>query len=238
MKVSLFVSCLVDTIAPQVGVAAVELLRRAGCTVDFDPRQTCCGQPAFNSGHKAEACRVAHGVLDALGSGEDPIVVPSGSCAAMLLRLPSLFEEGEDHERACSIAARTRELSQFLVQDLKVTDLGARWPGRVTWHDACHPLRELDIHSEPRQLLSEVRDLEQVEAIGCDTCCGFGGTFAVKHAEVSVAMADWKIRHIEEAGVTAVVSSDVSCLLQLGGRLKEMGSKVRALHLAEVLNTR
>ncbi|HJM56353.1 MAG: Fe-S oxidoreductase [Planctomycetes bacterium] len=238
MKVSLFVSCLVDTIAPQVGVATVELLRRAGCTVDFDPRQTCCGQPAFNSGHKAEACRVAQGVLDALGSGEDPIVVPSGSCAAMLLRLPSLFEEGEDHERACSIAARTRELSQFLVQDLKVTDLGARWPGRVTWHDACHTLRELDIHSEPRQLLSEVRDLEQVEAIGCDTCCGFGGTFAVKHAEVSVAMADWKIRHIEEAGVTAVVSSDVSCLLQLGGRLKEMGSKVRALHLAEVLNTR
>ncbi|MDP6387263.1 MAG: (Fe-S)-binding protein [Planctomycetota bacterium] len=238
MKVSLFVSCLVDTIAPQVGVAAVELLRRAGCTVDFDPRQTCCGQPAFNSGHKAEACRVAQGVLDALGSGENPIVVPSGSCAAMLLRLPSLFEEGEDHERACSIAARTRELSQFLVQDLKVTDLGARWPGRVTWHDACHTLRELDIHSEPRQLLSEVRDLEQVEAIGCDTCCGFGGTFAVKHAEVSVAMADWKIRHIEEAGVTAVVSSDVSCLLQLGGRLKEMGSKVRALHLVEVLNTR
>jgi L-lactate dehydrogenase complex protein LldE len=238
LKVSLFVSCLVDTIAPQVGVAAVELLRRAGCTVDFDPRQTCCGQPAFNSGHKAEACRVAQGVLDALGSGENPIVVPSGSCAAMLLRLPSLFEEGEDHERACSIAARTRELSQFLVQDLKVTDLGARWPGRVTWHDACHTLRELDIHSEPRQLLSEVRDLEQVEAIGCDTCCGFGGTFAVKHAEVSVAMADWKIRHIEEAGVTAVVSSDVSCLLQLGGRLKEMGSKVRALHLVEVLNTR
>ncbi len=181
---------------------------------------------------------MAQGVLDALGSGEDPIVVPSGSCAAMLLRLPSLFEEGEDHERACSIAARTRELSQFLMQDLKVTDLGARWPGRVTWHDACHTLRELDIHSEPRQLLSEVRDLEQVEAIGCDTCCGFGGTFAVKHAEVSVAMADWKIRHIEEAGVTAVVSSDVSCLLQLGGRLKEMGSKVRALHLAEVLNTR
>jgi L-lactate dehydrogenase complex protein LldE len=238
LKISLFVSCLVDTIAPQIGVATVELLRRAGCTIDFDPRQTCCGQPAFNSGHRAEACRVAQGVLDALGSGEDPIVVPSGSCAAMLLRMPSLFEEGEDHERARSIAARTRELSQFLVQDLKVTDLGARWPGRVTWHDACHTLRELDIHSEPRQLLSEVRELEQVEAIGCDTCCGFGGTFAVKHSEVSLAMADWKIRHIEEAGVTAVVSSDVSCLLQLGGRLKDMGSKVQALHLAEVLNTR
>jgi L-lactate dehydrogenase complex protein LldE len=238
LKVSLFVSCLVDTLAPQIGVATVELLRRAGCTVGFDPQQTCCGQPAFNAGHRREACRVARGVLDALGSGDELIVVPSGSCAAMLVRLPSLFEEGQDHERACSIAERTRELSQFLVRDLQVTSLGARWPGKVTWHDACHTLRELGVRSEPRQLLAEVSDLEQVEAVGCDTCCGFGGTFAVKHAEVSMAMAEWKIRHIEETGVTAVVSSDVSCLLQLGGRLRQMGSKVQALHLAEVLNTR
>ncbi len=238
MKVSLFVSCLVDTIAPQVGVATVQVLRRAGCTVVFDARQTCCGQPAFNAGHKDEACRVARGVLDSLGSTNEPIIVPSGSCAAMLARLPSLFEVGEDHERALSVANRTREFSQFLVQDLNLMDLGARWPGKTTWHDACHTLRELGVRDEPRQLLSHVRDLELVEAQGCDTCCGFGGTFAIKHADVSVAMSDWKIRHIEEAGVAAVLSSDVSCLLQLGGRLDALGSKVKALHLAEVLNSR
>lgn len=239
MKVSLFVTCLVDQLWPRVGAATVEVLERAGCEVVFDDRQTCCGQPAFNSGYRDEARAVATNLLDcAREDPETPILLPSGSCAAMVHHLPELFAGTDREEEAKAVAARTHDLAGFLVHVLGITDLGARFPHRVTWHDACHGLRDLGIREEPRALLKEVEGVELVEARGCDTCCGFGGTFSVKYPEVSVAMVDWKLQHIEESGVDAVVSGDVSCLMQLGGRLERRGSPVRTIHLAEVLASR
>ena len=240
MKVALFATCLVDQLWPTVGEATVEVLRRAGCEVTFDARQTCCGQPAYNTGYREEA-RAVGGALVELYDADpaDAIVMPSGSCAAMVKHLPELFDEDDPRRaRATSVAARTFELATLLVRELGVTDLGARFEGRVTWHDACHGLRELDLKDEPRALLNAVAGLELVEAKGCDTCCGFGGTFSVKHPELSVAMVDWKLQHVEQANVDAVVSGDVSCLMQLGGRLEERGASVRTLHLAEVLAAR
>lgn len=240
MRVALFVTCLVDQLRPEVGEATVEVLRRAGCEVTFDARQTCCGQPAWNTGYRDEARRVGARLVELYDADPaDALVLPSGSCAAMVRHLPELFEEDDPlRARAASVAGRVHDLAGFLVRELGVTDLDARFEGRVTWHDACHGLRELGLHDEPRSLLDAVAGLERVEVTGCDVCCGFGGTFAVKHPELSVAMADWKLQHLETAGVDAVVSGDVSCLLQLGGRLARRGVGVRTLHLAEVLAAR
>ena len=237
MKVALFATCLVDQLWPTVGEATVEVLRRAGCEVTFDARQTCCGQPAYNTGYREEARRVGGSLVDLYDADPaDAIVFPSGSCAAMVHHLPELFAEDDPrHGKAKAVAARTFELGALLVRHLGVTDLGARFPGKVTWHDACHGLRELGIKDEPRALLDEVQDLELVEATGCDTCCGFGGTFSVKHPELSVAMLDQKLQHLEVAGIDTVVSGDVSCLMQIQGRLEHRGSPVKTAHLAEVL---
>lgn len=237
MRVSLFVTCLVDQLWPSVGVATVEVLRRAGCEVGFDRRQTCCGQPAFNSGWRDEARRVASALLDVYEDDpSDAVVLPSGSCAAMFGHLADLFEEGDPRrDRARGLAGRTHELAAFLVDVLGVTDLGARFDGRLTWHDACHGLRELGVRRQPRELIARVAGAELVELSGAETCCGFGGTFAVKHPELSVAMCDQKLQQVELSGVDAVVSGDVSCLMQLGGRLQRRGSAVRTIHLAELL---
>jgi len=237
MRVSLFVTCLVDQLWPSVGVAAVEVLRRAGCEVRFDARQTCCGQPAFNSGWHDEARRVARSLIEVFDDGtSDAVVLPSGSCCSMFGHFEGLFEgDAALQARAAALAGRTHELSAFLVDVLGVTDLGARFDGRVSWHDACHGLRELGIARQPRALLERVAGCELVEVTGHDTCCGFGGTFSVKYPELSVAMADSKIDALERAGLDAVVSGDVSCLMQLGGRLQRRGSRLRTLHLAELL---
>lgn len=240
MRVALFATCLVDQLWPAVGEATVEVLRRAGCQVTFDSRQTCCGQPAHNSGYPGEARRVGSALIELYDADPaDAIVLPSGSCASMVQHLPELFEKDDPlHAKALSVASRTHELASLLVHELGEPDLNSRWPGRLTWHDACHGLRELGIHDEPRRLLAGVDGAELVEAKGCDTCCGFGGTFSVKHPELSVAMVDWKLQHLETLEVDAVVSSDVSCLMQIGGRLRERGSSLQTLHLAEVLVAR
>jgi L-lactate dehydrogenase complex protein LldE len=237
MRVSLFVTCLVDQMWPSVGTATVEVLRRAGCEVDFDARQTCCAQPAFNSGWRVEARRVARAQLELLDADRnEALVLPSGSCTAMLRHLAELFEAGDPwHAKAVALAARTHELSAFLVDVLGVTDLGARYAGRLTWHDACHGLRDLGLGRQPRALLSKVLDAELVEAGSAQSCCGFGGTFSVKYPELSVAMLDQKLQALEQAGVDAIVSGDVSCLMQIGGRLHRRGSPIRTLHLAELL---
>ena len=237
MRVALFVTCLVDQLWPAVGIATVEVLRRAGCEVSFDARQTCCGQPAHNSGWPDSARRVARALLDVYDEdGCDAVVLPSGSCCAMLHHLEELFEGDERAQaRARALAARSHELSSFLVDVLGVTDLGARFAGRVAWHDACHGLRDLGLGRQPRALLSKVDGCELVEVEGSQACCGFGGTFSVKLPELSVAMADSKLDALERADLDAVVSGDVSCLMQLGGRLARRGSKLRAVHLAEVL---
>ena len=237
MRVSLFVTCLVDQLWPSVGTSTVEVLRRAGCEVEFDQRQTCCGQPAFNTGYRSEARLLARRFIEVFeGSSADAIVSPSGSCTAMVHHFRELFADDEAwRDRAEKVAERTHEFASFLVNVLGVDDVGASFSGRVTWHDACHGLRDLNLHGEPRRLIRNVRGVEFVELANADACCGFGGTFAVKYPEISVAILDNKIDSIEAGDVRAVVSGDASCLMQIGGRLSRNGSPVRAMHLAELL---
>ena len=243
MRVALFITCVVDQLWPSVGVSTLEVLRRVGCTVEFDERQTCCGQPAFNTGYPAEARQLAERFIRMCEESKaEAIVSPSGSCTAMVHHYPRLFDgvNGTNDDlawrhRARAVADRTFELSSFLVRVMKIEDVGARWAGRVTWHDACHALRDLNVYSEPRRLIGQVREAELVELANADACCGFGGTFSVKYPEISVAILDQKIEAIEKAGVQAVVSGDASCLMQIGGRLSRNGSKVRVMHLAELL---
>jgi len=233
-RVSLFVTCLVDQLRPEIARATVAVLEKAGCEVEFDARQTCCGQPAFNTGFRDEARAVARHFVDVYGDAEC-VVVPSGSCTAMIHRLPELFERDEAlHARAERVASRTHELSTFLVRELGLGDLGARFAGRVAWHHACHGLRELHL-GVPRSLLAHVRGLELVEPPLSDSCCGFGGTFSATYPELSTAMLDPKLDRLEEARVDAVTALDGSCLMQIGTRLARRGSRIRALHLAEIL---
>ena len=236
MRVALFPTCVVDQVAPQIGRAMVTVLRRAGCELLFDPRQTCCGQPAFNSGFRAEARRVAAGLLQ-LFDDADYVVAPSGSCTTMCrVFYPELFAEDPALlSRVAALRGRLFEFSEFLLEVLQQDDHGSRFAGRVAYHDACHALRELRIHDGPRRLLRRVKDLELVEMDAAQACCGFGGTFSVKFGELSGAMARDKVGSIQRAGVAAVVSSDASCLLQLAGALSRAGLPVRTLHLAEVL---
>lgn len=240
MRVGLFVTCLVDQLWPSVGTATVEVLRAAGCEVVFDERQTCCGQPALNTGYRQEARQLARRFIEIFESNEvDAVVSPSGSCTAMVHHFGELFRDDADlSARAARLAERTYELSAFLVEVVKRDDLGASFNGRVTWHDACHGLRDLGIHGQPRKLLRAVRNAEFVDLSSSESCCGFGGTFSVKYPEISVAIVDQKIDAIEAANVRAVVSGDASCLMQLGGRLSRRGSSVQVMHLAELLAAR
>lgn len=236
MKVSLFVSCLVDQLFPQVGVSTVKILEKLGLEVDFNPGQTCCGQPAFNSGFRQEASRVARSLLKTL-QGAHYVVVPSGSCTTMIRRfIPHLFPEGSaEHQQARQIAERTYELSEFLVSVLGVRTTGARGSGIVTYHDSCHQLRELGIAEQPRQLIRSVEGIEFREMKNSERCCGFGGTFSVKFADVSAALGEDKVGGIRESGADCVVANDVSCLMHLNGILQRQGIPVRTQHLAELL---
>lgn len=237
MKVSLFITCLVDQLCPHVGVAAVEVLRRAGCEVAFDERQTCCGQPAFNTGYRREARKFAERFIEIFEESDAAwIVAPSGSCAAMVKHFHELFPEDKTwRERAERVAAKTHEFSQFLVNVLKIENTESKFAGKLTWHDACHGLRDLNIEREPRKLLKNVANAEFVELAGADVCCGFGGTFSVKFPEISAAILDGKIEAIEKSGADAVVACDASCLMQIGGRLSRIDSKVKPMHIAEIL---
>jgi L-lactate dehydrogenase complex protein LldE len=236
VRVALYVTCLVDQVWPRVGLAAALLLRRAGCEVVFDRAQTCCGQPACNSGFPRHAHALARNVITLCERARaDALVLPSGSCAAQIRHYPQLFPDDAGwRDRATAVAARTFELGQFLCK-LGVDTVPGRWDGTVGWHDACHGLRDLGIHDEPRRLLRLVPGLELRELPLADACCGFGGTFAVKYPEISVAIADRKLEAIAHSGVGTVAAGDVSCLLHLRGRLQRSGSPVQALHLAELL---
>lgn len=237
-RVALFATCLGDQLWPEVVHATVAVLERAGCTVSFDPRQTCCGQPAFNSGFQSDARTVARHFVEVFERAE-AIVAPSGSCVAMVHRYPELFrDEPAWRARAEHVAHRTFELSAFLVRELHVTDLGAKLAARVAWHDACHGLRELGVHDEPRALLAAVKGLELVELRAGEACCGFGGTFSVKFPELSTAMLDHKLGGLAAQQVDVLSAVDSSCLMQIRGRLQRQGSKVRAMHLAEILASR
>jgi len=238
MRVTLFVPCFIDMCYPNVGMSMVEILERLGHTVDFAEELTCCGQPAFNAGCWAEARDVAEKVVDRLQQAE-AVVVGSGSCGAMLkVFYPELFEGTPREEPARRVAENAFEFSDFLVTQLGVTDLGARFAGRVTFHDGCHGLRELNIKQQPRILLSHVRDLELTEMADAETCCGFGGTFATKFSMISSTMGDNKLASVGQTEAETIVSNDSSCLMHLQGLINRQGKAIKTLHLAEVLASR
>jgi L-lactate dehydrogenase complex protein LldE len=238
-RVSLFVTCMVDQLFPKVGMAMADVLESLGYRVDFPEEQTCCGQPAFNSGYRAEARTVARHFLDTFENC-DAVVVPSGSCTAMVVHhYAELFtKEPETLERVHALENKVWEFSTFLTQAARVEDVGASFDGVVTFHDGCHALRELGVKDAPRRLLAHVRGLELREMLPAEECCGFGGTFSVKFAELSGAMAQTKIQAILRTGADTVVSLDPSCLMQIQGALSRAGSRVRTMHLAEVLASR
>lgn len=239
VQVALFITCLTDQFFPRVGECAVEVLKRLGAEVTFNPAQTCCGQPAFNTGYRDEAREVAARVLDLFDDAEY-VVAPSGSCTTMMrVFYRELFAGDPDRLRRVErLSGRLFEFSEFLVKILKVEDVGASFHGRVTYHDSCHLLRELGIDSEPRRLIRAVRGVSLVEMQDDRLCCGFGGTFSVKFPEVSVAMGDDKLRAATEAGAEYLIANDSGCLMHLAGLIHRQGLPIRTMHLAELLAKR
>lgn len=235
-KATLFIPCLVDAFYPEVGRAVVLLLERLGVVLTYPLGQTCCGQPAFNSGYRTEARRAARRFVT-IFEGAPAIVSPSGSCVHMVRHCyPELLADDPLWEaRARNVAARIFELSEYLVDVLGVTDVGARFDGTVTYHDSCHLLRGLGVAKQPRALIAAVAGARLVELPDADRCCGFGGAFAVKYAEISTAMLDDKIAKVEATGAEAVVGGDIGCLMNIQGRLSRNGSPIRTLHLAQLL---
>lgn len=235
-RVALFVTCLVDLHRPTVGFAAIRLLEQAGCQVEVPRAQTCCGQPAYNSGDRATARDIARGVLDAF-SGYDYVVVPSGSCGGMLKHhLPGLFEDDPNlRARADALGARTHELVEFLTDVRGVDAVAASYPGTVTYHDACAGLRELGVKAQPRRLLRTVEGLSIAEMADPEVCCGFGGTFCVKYPDISTRMVQDKAADVAATGAATLLAGDMGCLLNMAGRLHREGSPVQVRHVAEVL---
>ena len=236
IRVGLFVTCLVDLFRPSVGFAAVKLLQDAGCQVEVPAAQTCCGQPAYNSGDRADTQAIAAAVIDAF-EGFDYVVAPSGSCAGMVREhYPALFAgDAGMEQRARALAARTYELVSFLTDVRGLGAVDASFPGRVTYHDACSGLREMGIRAQPRALLESVAGLELTELPDADVCCGFGGTFCVKYPDISNAMVGAKTACVTETGAQTLLAGDLGCLLNIAGKLKRDGADVRVRHVAEVL---
>jgi L-lactate dehydrogenase complex protein LldE len=235
LKINLLIPCFVDQLFPAVGISVVRIFEKLGHTVDYKESIVCCGQPAFNAGFWEESREIAIRVLRAL-RGEDPVVVPSGSCAAMVKNFyPELFRAKPEAEAAGQLSRRTFEFSSFLVDQLGVTDVGSRFPAKVTFHDGCHGLRELQVKRQPRLLLESVKDLTLIEMADQTSCCGFGGTFAVKFPMISTAMGETKSASALQTGAEYLVSNDSSCLMHLQGLLSRQNQKLKTVHLAEVL---
>jgi len=234
--VGLFVTCLVDLFRPSVGFAAIKLLEAGGARVEVPSSQTCCGQPAYNSGDRQDAIAIARQVIETF-ERFDYVVAPSGSCAGMLrLHYPRLLADDPDFaERADRLAGKSFELTSFLVDVLSLTAVDTAFPGTVTYHDSCTSLRELHVRDAPRRLLSSVAGLSLVELADSEVCCGFGGAFSVKYPEISAAIADTKLRDIAGTGATTVLSGDLGCLLEIAGRLARERKTVEVRHVAEVL---
>ncbi len=237
MRVGLFVTCLVDMMRPSVGFAAVELLKAGGAEVHVPAGQTCCGQPAYNSGDRADAKALAAKVIDEF-EGCDYVVAPSGSCSGMIrTHYEELFDDDPAlAKRARSLAERTFELTDFLVNVLRLESVPGRFDGTVTYHDSCAGLREMGVKEQPRALLARVPGLVLEEMAEAETCCGFGGTFSIKFGEISARLADNKCQHIANSGVKTVVMGDMGCLLNIEGRMRRRGDdETQFLHVAEVL---
>ena len=235
--IQLFVTCLIDTLQPQIGEAVVKVLERAGVQVKFPMEQTCCGQPPFNAGMRYESQKMAKHTIQIFERDPAPVVVPSGSCAAMLRHgYPELFADDPAWlPRAKQLANRTYEFSEFLVDVLGLTDVGAAYPGQATYHSSCHLLRGLGVDQQPRALLANVRGMELVELPQADECCGFGGVFSVEHPEISAEMLKRKISNIESTQTPLAVVADTGCLMHIQGGLHRQGKPQRVLHIAEVL---
>jgi len=237
MRVGFFVTCLVDLMRPSIGFAAIKLLEVGGAEVFVPPSQTCCGQPAYNSGDRADAIALARKVVEEF-EGCDYLVSPSGSCSGMIrTHYGELFADDEAmRDRVAALCAKTWELTSFLADVLHLERVPGEFRGTITYHDSCAGLRELGIKHQPRALLAQMRDVTVQEMPEAETCCGFGGTFAVKFGEISARLADNKCGHIEAAGVDAVVLGDLGCMLNIEGRLRRRGdARTQVLHVAEVL---
>jgi L-lactate dehydrogenase complex protein LldE len=236
--VQLFITCIIDTLYPETGEAVVRILERAGVNVSFPPGQTCCGQPAFNAGLRQQARKMAIQTIRAFEGYPGPVIVPSGSCAAMIRHYyAELFEGDLDWlPGALELAKRTYEFSEFMVDVLGITDLGARFNGRMTYHSSCHLLRGLGVDRQPRALLAMVRNAELVELPDTGDCCGFGGVFSVEHPEISSAMLDRKIQNLETSGASVVVACDVGCVTNINGGLHRRHKAQRAMHIADLLD--
>jgi L-lactate dehydrogenase complex protein LldE len=238
--VQLFATCLIDTLQPHIGEAVVDVLERVGMEIIFPTAQTCCGQPAFNAGMRSEARKMAEHTIRVFEQNPAPVVLPSGSCTAMIRHsyLELFADDPEWLPRAQELAARTYEFTEFLVDVLGVTDVGARFPGKATYHASCHLLRGLGVDRQPRTLLANVRDLELVELPHVEECCGFGGVFSVEHPEISAEMLYRKIENIEKTEAPVTISADTGCLIHIQGGLHRQGKPQRVLHIAEVLASR
>ena len=235
MKVQLFIPCFIDQLYPQTAFNMVKVLEKAGCEVEYNTNQTCCGQPAFNAGFCDESKAVAAKFLKDFDS-VDYVVAPSASCVGFIRNYyPGLFDNGSSHNKMKDLVKRTYEFSEFLLNIVKVEDLGASLHAKATYHDSCAALRECKIKEGPRRLLSHVKGLELVEMNDVETCCGFGGTFSVKFEPISVAMADQKINNVLQTGASCIISTDMSCMMQLGGIIKNKELPIETLHLADVL---
>ncbi|MEE2689211.1 MAG: (Fe-S)-binding protein [Pseudomonadota bacterium] len=235
-RVGLFVTCLVDLIRPSVGFAAVKLLEDAGCDVSVPATQTCCGQPAYNSGDRPNATEIARSAIEAF-DGYDYVVVPSGSCSGMLTKhYPELFVNSDAMaSRARDLARRTYELISFLTDVCGVAEVNATFDGAITYHDSCSSLREMGVSAQPRKLLQSIQGIELRELTFNEACCGFGGTFCVKYPDISNKMVGDKCADIQETGASMVLAGDMGCLMNIAGKLKREGAAVEVRHVAEVL---
>ncbi|WP_027712594.1 (Fe-S)-binding protein [Dickeya chrysanthemi] len=239
MNVNFFVTCIGDALKSRMARDSVLLLEQLGCRVHFPERQGCCGQPAINSGYIRDALPGMKTLIAALEENDDPIVSPAGSCTNAIRHYADwLVDEPEWAARAAQVAARMVDLTSFIVNRLGVTDVGARLPGKAVYHPSCSLFRKMGVREEPLALLRQVRDLELLPFHAQETCCGFGGTFSVKMAEISGEMVKEKVAHIMKAKPDYLIGADVSCLINIGGRLQREGHAVQVLHIAEVLMSR
>ena len=238
ISADLYVTCIIDQLYPEVGVSVVNVLRRLGVKVGFPQDQTCCGQPAFNGGFWSDARAMARHTLDVFNKTDGPIVVPSGSCVDMIVHhYPEILRDDAEYvSRAQDVAARTYEFTQFLVDKIGLTDVGARFCGRVAYHPSCHGLRGLNIREQPQTLLEHVDGMQQVELPCAEECCGFGGLFSVTMSAISGDILERKLDHLIESGVDLLVGTDVSCLMHMAGGLQRRGSRIEVKHIAELLN--
>ena len=235
MDVDIFIPCFIDQLYPQTAMNMVKVLEKAGCTVHYNVEQTCCGQPAFNAGFW-DPCREVGEKFIHEFSNNRPVIMPSASCAGMVRNYyPEIFHDTTNHHVVKSLQKNVYELSEFLVNVLQVTDLGARLDAVATYHDSCSGLREIGIRKEPRELLSKVTGLELREMKETETCCGFGGTFSVKYEPIAVGMAEQKVIHAEATEARILISTDASCLMHLEGFMKKQNSNLKTMHLADVL---